>query len=61
MSEGDVPLIASMVFFAKRLAEEQGIAESGYKLVINNGRDGGQIIEHVHLHLLGGEPLTGIV
>lgn len=47
-------LVSEMIFLAKRLAEEKNL--EGYKLLFNVGKDGGQIIEHLHLHLLGGKP-----
>ncbi len=50
-------LLTSMVATAQYLAEAQGIAEGGYRLVINTGRDAGQVIDHMHLHLLGGKPM----
>jgi len=50
-------LIGAMVYAAKKVAEKYGIGESGYKLVFNVGRDGGQVIPHLHLHLLGGKQL----
>lgn len=45
-------IISTMIFTAKKLASEFGLA--GYKLVFNVGRDGGQMVDHLHLHLLGG-------
>ena len=48
----DEQLLGHMVHIAKEGAEKLGLA--GYKLVFNVGRDGGQIIDHIHLHLLGG-------
>ncbi len=45
-------LIAKLIYTAKRIAEEKGLL--GYKLVFNVGREGGQVIDHLHLHLLGG-------
>lgn len=48
------PLIAEMIMQAKELAMQLGIANSGYKLLINTGRDAGQIIFHLHIHLIGG-------
>jgi histidine triad (HIT) family protein len=45
-------IISKMIFTAKKLAEEKGL--KGYKLVFNVGREGGQVINHLHLHLLGG-------
>lgn len=50
-------LLGRMLWRAKLLAEEQGIAENGYRLVFNNRHHGGQEVDHVHLHLLGGQPL----
>ncbi len=48
-----------LVLAASRVAAERGIAESGYRLVMNNGPDAGQQVFHLHLHLLGGRPLRG--
>lgn len=45
-------VIAKLVYAAKRIAAERGLA--GYKLVFNVGREGGQMVDHLHLHLLGG-------
>ena len=42
---------------AKKIAKQEGIAESGYRLVINQGSDGGQTVPHLHAHLLGGAKL----
>lgn len=58
LSEADVALIGRMVNIANQLAKEAGIAESGYRLVINCGEAGEQLIAHLHLHLLGGRKLS---
>jgi histidine triad (HIT) family protein len=50
-------LLAAMVSAANAVAREQGVAESGYRLVWNVGRDAGQSVFHLHLHLLGGRRL----
>ena len=50
-------LVGEMVLAAKNLATKYGINESGYKLLFNVGRDGGQMIHHLHMHLLGGKKL----
>lgn len=42
---------------ARQLAAEEGIAESGYRLLVNCNRDGGQEVYHLHMHLVGGRPL----
>ena len=53
----DKDLIGSMVLVAKELARTYEIEESGYRLVWNTNKDGGQTVYHIHLHLLGGEKL----
>jgi len=52
--EKDKDLVSQMIFLAKDLAQRQGIAEKGYRLTFNVGRGGGQLIDHLHLHLMGG-------
>jgi histidine triad (HIT) family protein len=54
MSEGDRELIGHLFFIARNMAETRGLDKSGYRLVINNGRDAGQAVFHIHLHLLSG-------
>jgi len=58
LSEAELPLIGQMVNVANQLAKEEGISESGYRLVINCGEEGGQLVPHLHLHLLGGKKLS---
>jgi histidine triad (HIT) family protein len=50
----DQPLVAEMIGMARDMARRQGIDRSGYKLLFNVERGGGQVIFHLHLHLLGG-------
>lgn len=57
MDESQTGLLGRMLYRAKILAEEQGIAMNGYRLVFNVRHHGGQEVDHVHLHLLGGQPL----
>ncbi len=54
-------LLGSLALKAAEIAKEQGIAESGYKIVSNVGDDGGQIIQHFHFHIVGGEPVKVVV
>lgn len=61
LEAGDSALLVRMMEKAVDLAKEQGIAESGYRLVVNCNKEGGQEVFHVHLHLLGGRPLGGMV
>ncbi len=58
LSEEDLPLMGHMVNIANQLARREGIAESGYRLVINCGKQGGQLVPHLHMHLIGGRRLT---
>jgi histidine triad (HIT) family protein len=53
----DEPLIGHLFTVAKQIAENEGISESGYRLIINNGPDANQTVPHIHLHVLGGRPV----
>ena len=61
LSDAETPLIGHMAKIANQLAREQGISESGYRLVINCGEQGGQLVPHLHMHLLGGRKLSGVM
>jgi histidine triad (HIT) family protein len=50
-------LMGHLLLTVKRVAEQQGLT-NGYRVVINNGEDGGQTVHHLHLHILGGRPLA---
>ena len=54
ITEADRDILAELILEAKKMAQEQGIAKSGYKLLYNVEKGGGQLIFHLHLHLLGG-------
>lgn len=58
VGESDQALLGRMLYRAKLLAETLNIAESGYRVTINVGKWGGQIVPHFHLHILGGAPLS---
>jgi histidine triad (HIT) family protein len=53
----DEAVLGHLLLTAAKVARAEGIAESGYRLVINNGRDGGEAVPHLHVHLLGGRPM----
>jgi histidine triad (HIT) family protein len=55
-TEADADLLGHLVVVATQLARTLGLAD-GYRLVVNCGRDGGQSVDHLHVHLLGGRPL----
>ncbi len=57
LEASDAGVIGELVLTAKDMAEKYGVADTGYKLVFNVGRDGGQVIPHVHLHILGGKKM----
>lgn len=53
-------LIGKMVLTAQKIADQEGIAEDGYRLVMNCNRHGCQVVFHIHMHLLGGKQLRGL-
>ncbi len=53
----DIALAGRLLGKARELAKEQGCAENGARFVINAGRDGGQTVDHLHIHVLGGRAL----
>ncbi len=53
----DRELIGGLFLVAQKIAREQGVAETGYRLVFNVGPDAGQTVDHLHLHLIGGHKL----
>lgn len=55
----DQALAGHLLLVVSRLAEQEGIADQGYRVVINTGEDGGQTVPHLHIHLMGGRALTG--
>jgi histidine triad (HIT) family protein len=57
LTGGQQELAGRLIILAKNLAEKEGIAKRGYRLVINCGPEGGQVVPHLHLHLIGGRRL----
>ncbi|MEQ8849629.1 histidine triad nucleotide-binding protein [Botrimarina sp.] len=57
LEDGDPALAGHLLLVCKRVAAEQGLT-GGYRVVINCGDDGGQSVDHLHLHVLGGRPMT---
>ena len=56
LTEADGPLLGQLFGAAARIARDQGIADAGYRLVTNVGAWGGQTVDHLHVHLMGGRP-----
>ena len=59
--EDDISLVGRMIYRAKQIAENKGIAKDGFRLVFNCRANAGQFIDHLHLHLIGGKPLGDMV
>ena len=53
----DKTLIGELILVAQKIAREQKVDKSGYRLIINMGKDAGQTVDHLHLHLIGGHRL----
>jgi histidine triad (HIT) family protein len=51
----DEPVMGRLFTVAKQLAAQEGITESGYRLIVNTGAHGGQVVFHLHMHLMGGQ------
>jgi len=54
---GDQTLLGKLLLAAGEVARQEGIADTGYRVVINHGAHGGETVPHLHVHLLGGRPL----
>lgn len=57
LTKEDEALIGKIYSVINKVAKEQGIFEKGYRVIINCGKDGGQVVKHIHFHLLGGKKL----
>jgi histidine triad (HIT) family protein len=54
----DAPILGHLLLKAAEVASQLGLAQKGYRLVINNGPDGGESVPHLHCHILGGRAMT---
>lgn len=61
VTEADEADIGHLFVVAAKLARDEGIAEDGYRLIVNCNEHGGQIVFHLHMHLLGGRPMGRMV
>lgn len=57
LNEEDMPIISKIFDTAKKLAKDFGISESGFRIVNNCGSDGGQSVDHMHFHMMGGRSM----
>ena len=60
LQAGDGDLLIEMFQVANEIAASEGIAETGYRVIFNVGRDAGQTVFHLHMHLVGGKPLGAV-
>ena len=58
LSEAESSLVGHMVTTAAQIAKREGVSERGYRLAVSCGEEGGQVVPHLHLHLLGGRRLS---
>ncbi len=58
LTEDDDKCVGTLVRKAVQIARDEGVAERGFRLVVNTGPEAGQSVDHVHVHLLGGRPLS---
>ena len=61
LSPSESSLVGRMVNIANQLAKTEGISERGYRLAINCGKESGQVVPHLHMHLIGGRRLSGML
>ena len=61
MDKGDDVIIGKMFEVAQKMAAQTDISNSGYRLIINQGENSGQMVDHLHLHIIGGKLLGGMV
>jgi histidine triad (HIT) family protein len=54
----DAPLLGRLLLTASKIAADLGLADSGYRVVINHGRNGGETVPHLHVHVLGGRRMS---
>ncbi|HEX6911896.1 MAG TPA: histidine triad nucleotide-binding protein [Longimicrobium sp.] len=59
LEEGDLELAGRILLAVRAIAEQEGLAERGYRVVVNTGQEGGQTVPHLHVHILGGRQLSG--
>lgn len=57
VTQGDEIILGRLFTVAAKIAEQEGMAQEGYRVIMNCNKNGGQEVFHIHLHLVGGEPL----
>lgn len=59
-TDSDEALLGRLMSAARIVAEQAGLAQRGYKVIVNDGPNGGQVVPHLHLHVLGGQNVAGV-
>lgn len=59
LREESADLMGRLILVAHQVARDEGLADRGYRLAVNYGREGGQFVPHIHFHLVGGRQLSG--
>lgn len=57
LKDGDAALMGKVFLIAEKVAKQLGIADKGYRLILNEGQHGGKLVPHLHVHLIGGKSL----
>ena len=57
LKEEDEPVIGKIYTVINKIAKQEGILDKGFRVIVNCGEDGGQVVKHIHFHLLGGKKL----
>jgi histidine triad (HIT) family protein len=58
LTDDHAPIVGHLFAVAAQVAHDEGIADAGYRIVVNTGRGAGQTVDHLHLHLMGGRSMT---
>jgi histidine triad (HIT) family protein len=59
LTPNDNKLMGNMIEIANKVAKDSGLDKTGYRLVVNSGKDAGQLVAHLHIHVLGGKQMSG--
>jgi histidine triad (HIT) family protein len=61
LTEADASIMSKMALAAGKIAKQEGIFDTGFRLIMNTGPDSGMVVSHLHMHLLGGRKMGGLV
>ena len=61
LNEGNASILSDIYLAINKIAEKMGIKENGFRVIVNNGSDGGQVVYHLHFHLIGGKKLGTLI